>query len=245
MSQLTLVCPSYRGAASSATQWAHDMRNTLTTVGLHLDTLERLAGSSGREAVEAAHALIRRATVMCEQALGHASRAEPLARRRPVDVVAAVRQVAELLAPVAPEAFDIRIRSNRSIAVMADPEHLFRVVFNLLHNAVTVARRHGTLKTVNVWAERSGATVVVRIADDGPGLPAQVRKHLFRPDVSATGGHGFGLSIARELAEKNGGTLALARSAKGTAFVLELPVPSAAVAALEGPVTRSLGGRAA
>ena len=85
--------------------------------------------------------------------------------------------------------------------------------------------------------------MVVRIADDGPGLPAAIRKQLFRPGQSAVGGCGIGLAIARLLAERNGGMLELAPSARGTTFVLEFPA-LATTSLQEGPVTRSLGRRA-
>src|SRR5436305_14761205 len=49
MSHLALVSPTFRAAPSPTTQWAHDIRNTLTTAGPHLDTLERLAGSAGHK----------------------------------------------------------------------------------------------------------------------------------------------------------------------------------------------------
>jgi signal transduction histidine kinase len=241
MPQLALVCPSFRSPPSPAVKWAHDIRNTLATVGLHLDTLERLAGSGGQKAVEAAHALMMRASSMCEQALTQAARAEPQARHE-VDIVKTIRQVAALLAPVAPARFEIRVQAQGAAPVMADGEQLFRIIFNLLHNAVSVARRRSSLNTVDISVERAGATVVVRIADDGPGLPAAVRKQLFRPGVSSIGGGGLGLAIARELAEQNGGMIELADSAKGTTFVLEFP---AAAARKEGPVTRSLGQRIA
>src|SRR5438270_9224617 len=102
MSHLALISPTFRGAPSPTTQWANAIRNALTTAGLHLDTLERLAGSAGHKAVEAAHALMLRASQMCEQALAQTQRNEPAPRRRPVEAVGAVRQVAELIRPTAP-----------------------------------------------------------------------------------------------------------------------------------------------
>jgi signal transduction histidine kinase len=243
MSHLALVSPTFRTAPSSATQWAHDIRNTLTTVGLHLDTLERLAGSAGHKAVEAAHALMLRASTMCEQALAQTTRGEPTPRRRAVEATAAIRQVAELIAPIAPAGFSVRVHADGLFPVAADADQFFRIVFNLLHNAASVARSRGKLKTVDVSVQGSGTGVVLRIADDGPGLPASVRKQLFRARVPSAGGSGLGLAIARELAEQNGGTLRLAPSAKGATFVLELP--AAVTPTRESPVTRSLGRRAA
>jgi len=243
MSHLALVRPTLRTPASAGTQWAHDIRNTLTTVGLHLDTLERLAGSAGHKAIEAAHALMLRATAMCEQALAQTQRGEAAPRRRRVEAVAAIRQVAELVAPIAPAGFGIRVHADGQFPVAADADQLFRILFNLLHNAASVARARGKLRTVDVTVERAAASIVLRIADDGPGLPASVRKQLFRAGVASSGGSGFGLSIARELAEQNGGTLRLAPSARGATFVLELP--AAAATTQESSVTRSRGRRAA
>jgi signal transduction histidine kinase len=245
MSHLALVSPTFRAAPSPATQWAHDIRNTLSTVGLHLDTLERLAGSAGHKAVEAAHALMLRATAMCEQALAQTQRNEPAMRRRPVEAVEATRQVAELIKPTAPAGFDIRVHADGLFPIAADADQLFRILFNLLHNAASVARQRGKLKTVDVSVERAAETIVLRIADDGPGLPASVRKQLFRAGAPSSGGSGLGLAIARELAERNGGTLRLTPSAKGATFVLELPAATAVTVTRESTVTRSLGRRAA
>jgi signal transduction histidine kinase len=245
MSHLALVSPTFRTAAPPAAQWAHDIRNTLSTVGLHLDTLERLAGSAGHKAVEAAHALMLRATAMCEQALIQREGAEPTPRRRALDAAAVIRQVADLIAPIAPAGFAVRVHGDGAFPVTADADHLFRILFNLLHNAVSVARDHGTLRSVDIAVERAAGTIVVRVADDGPGLPASVRKQLFRAGVASAKGNGLGLAIARELAEMSGGTLRLAPSAKGATFVLELPAAATVAAAKEGPVTRSLGRRAA
>jgi signal transduction histidine kinase len=182
-----------------------------------------------------------RATAMCEQA----QRNEPVPSRRPVEAVDAIRQVADLVKPTAPAGFDIRVHADGLFPVAADANQLFRILFNLLHNAAAVARQRGKLKAVDVSIERSESTVVLRIADDGPGLPASVRKQLFRAGAPTSGGSGLGLAIARELAEQNGGTLRLAPSAKGATFWLELPAATAVTVSKESTVTRSLGRRAA
>ena len=237
MSQLALA--SLTGPSA---RWAHDIRNALATVGLHLETLERLSGSRGREIAHAAHLLMSRAAAMCNEAMTQGAPAD--GRHKPFDVARTIVQIANLLRPAAPDGFEIRVAGTGSFTVMADQQEIFRIVFNLLHNAMTIARRQAKARAhmthVTVLVERNDATVVVRIADDGPGLPKTVRDRLFRRQRSGTGGSGLGLSLARELAERNGGVLRLVESARGTTFVLEL---IGAAAAAETGALRSLGKR--
>src|SRR4051794_40729716 len=213
-------------AAPPNAQWAHDVRNTLATLGLHLETLSRLSGSRGREVADAAQALMSRAAAMCSDAMAQGSQSE--GRRRSFDIVKTIVQAANLLRPVAPEGFEIRVAASGSVFALGDRQDVFRILFNLMHNAITIARREaddadGKMTNISVLVERTGSTVTLRVADDGPGLPQAIRASLFQPQpgTSATGG-GLGLSIARELAERNGGILQLAPSARGTTFVLEL-----------------------
>jgi signal transduction histidine kinase len=162
-------------------------------------------------------------------------------RRRGVDSITLAHQIADLLASTAPEGFTFAIERSGPVAALADPDDLFRILFNLMSNAVAVARA-APLRTVAIGAGVEGRTVAIRIADDGPGLPARVRAGLFGTRARRSQTNGYGLSIARELAERNGGTLTLAPTAKGTAFILRLPA-LLSVPAVEGPVTRSLGRR--
>ena len=99
---------------------------------------------------------------------------------------------------------------------------MFRILFNLIHNAVGVARAVGTPRRIDLALEQDAATVTIRVADDGPGLPDEVRKWLFQRNPSVAGGSGYGLSIARELAERNGAALKLSDRVRGTEFTIEL-----------------------
>jgi signal transduction histidine kinase len=254
MPQLVLASANNRPLGRPNAQWAHDIRNALATVGLHLETLERLSGSRGREIAHAAHALMSRAAAMCNEAMAQNAHADAPNRRRGFDVIKTIVQIANLLRPTAPEGFEIRVAGSGAFIVLADPQEVFRILFNLVHNAVTVARqgaeqaagqgaeRGRRMTSLTLLVERAGSTVTVRVADDGPGLPKAVRAGLFRSQESSTGGSGRGLAIARELAERNGGVLQLAESARGTTFVLELS-GLAAMPAEERGALRSLGRR--
>jgi signal transduction histidine kinase len=246
MSQLALAslnhAPSGQVSAQASAQWAHDIRNALATVGLHLETLERLSGSRGREIALAAHALMSRAAAMCNEAMTQSGQNDVPIRRRGFDIVKTIVQTANLLRPTAPEGFEIRVAGSGAFIVLADPQDVFRILFNLVHNAITIARQGIGITHVTLLVERAGTSVTVRIADDGPGLPKAIRTTLFRAKApSATGGSGLGLAIARELAERNGGVLKLADSARGATFTLELTGLAAMPA--ESGAMRSLGKR--
>jgi signal transduction histidine kinase len=221
---------------------AHDLRNLLATIGLHLETLQRLSGPSGAKAADAAHALLARGATLCNNALQRNASAGANAQRRGVDLPSVARQVADLLRPCAPKGFAFDIARDGTGSALADPDDVFRILFNLMHNAVAIAnRKPNTLTAIAVEMSTEGRSVTIRIRDDGPGLPACVRAGLFtrEPRRAKPSRHGHGLVIARQLAERNGGTLALVPSAKGASFALVLPALLSVL-----PQDRPLGRRA-
>ena len=201
----------------------HDLRNILASIGLHLETLGRLSGPSGAKPVDAAYALLTRCTAMCNCALDYAANAQ--SRRCRVDLIHTARQTADLLAPSAPKDFCFDIGQDTAACALADPNDVFRILFNLMSNAVNVANlKANAIKTVSIRVGIEGAALTMQISDDGPGLPAWLQTRLFRARSKQPNSarHGYGLAIARELAERNGGTLTLAPSAGGTTFELKL-----------------------
>ena len=109
----------------------------------------------------------------------------------------------------------------------ANAHDVRRVVRNLLDNAVGHARARVAL-TVDVAEDRWAELLV---SDDGPGVPAEHRDRIFdrfhraESARSRDGGSGLGLSIARGLAERNGGRVELVGSGPGATLRLRLPVP--------------------
>ncbi|MFD6416671.1 ATP-binding protein [Streptomyces sp. NPDC060194] len=103
---------------------------------------------------------------------------------------------------------------------------LGRVLGNLLDNAVRHARG-----SVSVEVRRDGGCVVLAVTDDGPGVPVADRERVFErfvrlDDARARddGGAGLGLAIARDIAVRHGGTLALdAPPSGGARLTLRLP----------------------
>jgi len=236
MTNLALVSNHKRGPSLLPTQWAHDVRNLLATVGLHLDTLGRLSGPHGAKAVGAAHALVAKLSGMCGEV------DEDRSRRHPFDIAATVRHVIDVLAPVCPEKFAVNFVPTGSHFVFANANEVFRILFNLIHNAVAVGLAEGSLSRVDISIAHAGQMREVKISDNGRGLPPQVVARLYREPTPGGAVHGHGLAIARELTDRNGGTLTCETSRKGTTFRLALAAFTS-VHLAEGPVTRSLGKR--
>src|ERR1700720_2486037 len=95
-----------------AGQAAHDLRNILASISLHLETLQRLSGPSGVKAADAVYALLMRGVVLCNSALDCSTGAGNHAHRRRVDLLQTARQIAGLLEPSAPKDFSFDIDKN-------------------------------------------------------------------------------------------------------------------------------------
>jgi signal transduction histidine kinase len=121
-------------------------------------------------------------------------------------------------------------------AIWADHDRLEQVFVNLLANAVG----HNPPGTrVTVTASLDGPdTVLVTVADNGPGMPADVAQAPFEPmrrHRSPSSGSGLGLSIARGIVEAHGGRMELVQPGRGTAFRICLPVENPENPAADAP----------
>ena len=201
----------------------HDLRNILSTVQL---LSERLSESDDPEVRRVAPRLadsVDRAIQLCVDTLAPGRVRRPPPRRSRF----ALRPVVEDAAATAgvPARADIAWHDEipEDLRPHADPDQLFRVLLNLLRNAVEAMPAGGEIR---VGAEQVDGGVRIEIADSGPGLPPAVNERLFQPFVSggSTTGSGLGLAIARELVEAQGGGIELLSTGPGgTVFRLHLP----------------------
>jgi signal transduction histidine kinase len=104
------------------------------------------------------------------------------------------------------------------------PAELNQVWTNLIDNAVDAMRGAGVL---GLRARSVDGAVLVEVTDDGPGVPEEVRAHLFEPFVTtkiAGEGSGLGLDNARRIVERrHGGSLTYTTGPEGTTFCVRLP----------------------
>lgn len=112
--------------------------------------------------------------------------------------------------------------------VSADPEQLKEVMVNILVNACEAMERGGIIRIKEEEKDdpERGKTAVIRISDNGPGIPAALQEKTFQPFFTTKEqGTGLGLSIAARIVEQHGGWLDLiSAEGKGTTFVISLPV---------------------
>lgn len=107
--------------------------------------------------------------------------------------------------------------------VSVDPIQVQQVLLNLIRNsAEAMAGRHN--KRIEVVSRVIGSKMVeVRVSDTGPGLPANVARHVFEPfNTTKTDGMGVGLAICRTIIESHGGTIRYFAGANGANFVFTL-----------------------
>lgn len=146
--------------------------------------------------------------------------------REPLYLDELVSECARALQVVAHErGVRVTTSGDSEVALTGDDTLLRQMVGNLLDNAIRHARPDGW---VSATVERNGQSALVRVKDDGPGVPAGERERVFERFVqvdSSTGGAGLGLPIARWIAEAHGGHLVLEDSHTGGAsFAATLPL---------------------
>jgi signal transduction histidine kinase len=153
--------------------------------------------------------------------------ADPAGTSAPTEVVDLADVVAEQVAEyaVGPGGPAVRSIVDGPARVPGEPVQLERLLRNLLDNAV----RHAH-SSVTVHLGRTADEVVLEVADDGPGIPVLDRERVFDrfarlDDARArdAGGSGLGLTLARDIATRHGGSLRVEDSATGARLVARLP----------------------
>jgi signal transduction histidine kinase len=207
----------------------HDLRNILGTALLVSDRLERSADPAVRAVAPKLIQTLERAIRLCQDSLDFAKSRPPRPRLGEVALQPLVSEVLIALQPSATTRIDNEVAPGS--VVRGDPDQLHRLFLNLTKNALEAMPEGGRLSFVS---RHDGGSVLVEIADTGPGLPAAVQERLFQPFSSASpsAGTGLGLAISREIARAHGGELhLLATGEHGTTFSLSLPAATARAAA--------------
>ncbi|MFO1013070.1 MAG: HAMP domain-containing sensor histidine kinase [Caulobacteraceae bacterium] len=223
----------------------HDLRNMLTSAQLASESLAAIDDPKISRALPRLERALDRAITLASNTLAYGKTEEPAPDARPVVLTQALETAAED-ARLTPDGVALDSGVPQRAQVLADPEQLQRMLVNILRNAreaiVEAPGRNGKGK-VTVGLTQADGVSLIRIEDDGPGLPDKARAGLFQPFMGSTrrGGTGLGLAIARELAQNHGGDVVLVESsAAGSVFEIRLPgapppAPAKRVAKAEKP----------
>lgn len=186
---------------------SHDLKTPLTRLRLRLGAYPSDDNRARMEAdLDAMNALI-------QEGLDYARSAQLNEPRVPVDVQALVESIADCAADVGQA---VSVEGRLHAPVVCAPRALERALQNLVDNAVTYGAR------ARIRLLDAGATVTLRVEDDGPGLPPALLQQVFEPYFRVessrsreTGGTGLGLAIAQNLLRTQGGEISLENLAAG------------------------------
>lgn len=183
---------------------SHDLRTPLTRLRMRLEDADtKLAAGASADIHEMSEMIDATLDVLREQREG--------SQAQLVDLRALLAALADDLRATG---HDVVLDDGPELRALARPAALKRVLSNLIGNAL----RYGGSARLALQREGSGALVTVD--DRGPGIPADHLELAFRPWVRLThsharSGHGLGLAIARDLAERDGATLTLENRPEG------------------------------
>ncbi len=122
------------------------------------------------------------------------------------------------------------IKPEHELYLDADPIRLEQILVNILNNAAKYTKPNGTIELV---AKREESMAVIRVRDNGIGIPRNMLKLIFEPFFQvkrgklATDGLGIGLPLTRQLVSMHGGTVEVVSQGegKGSEFIVRLPLP--------------------
>ncbi|HEU5072630.1 MAG TPA: protoglobin domain-containing protein [Polyangiaceae bacterium] len=203
----------------------HELRNPLGTMESSLYLMERLFEKLGitDQQVLKHHQKVTRQVELCNDTI---TRLLDLARDRPprceyVQLSSALRETISRME--LPPTTRISLDVDDELRVWMDPTQIGLVMANLIRNAGE-ASPTGVTVTIHAGAEPGGVAIFVH--DDGPGIPEQVRPHVFRAlFTTRSQGTGLGLALATRIVEAHNGEVTLEEAERGTTFRVWLPLP--------------------
>jgi len=221
-----------RSLGEMAAGIAHDLKNILAPLSLHVQFLRRVVPTDNPDVVttlEDMQRVLRRGVETIDR-LRQFSRQSPESVLQTADLEHAAHEAVEISRPrmrSATKRVDVTERYVDAPAVRAAPAELINAIVNLLINAADAIGDEGHV-AVETGTSDGGAWVAVR--DDGPGVPPEHRGRVFEPFFTTKGeaGTGLGLAMVYAFVQRHAGRVTLESEAgKGSRFVLWFPAVAA------------------
>jgi len=172
---------------------------------------------------------LERAIAFCQSTLSYGRAQEAAPDRRMTAVEPIMIEVRDSLGLARHARITWIDALERGLVIDADPDQLFRVLLNLVRNAMQALESRGEAVTavdqIRIMGRREGSVTILEVSDTGPGVPERARAHLFEAFQGSAreGGTGLGLAIAAELVRAHGGELRLTEGTIGATFWISIP----------------------
>jgi signal transduction histidine kinase len=206
---------------------AHEIKNPLNAISLRLDLLRARLGAPEEELtkeIDILSAEVRRLDRVVKTFLDFSRPVN--VRLVEVDLVALTREVTDLMTPQGRLAgiqmsFEAPPDAD-ALWIRGDADMLKQAVLNLVTNALDAMKSGGNLR---VRVARAGDSVALEIADDGPGIPPELRDKVFQLYFTTkVKGSGIGLAMTYRAVQLHNGTIDFtSENGRGTTFRLEFP----------------------
>ena len=205
-----------------ASSVSHDLRHYLAAIYANAEFLasDRFSAKERTEIFSDIRAAVTGTTDMLESLLIF-SRTGSSIRRKP-ELMATLLESATTLVRTHPDAEGVTLvvhcAQPAETNAVVDGKQIERAISNLLLNACQSTRSLGAAAYVAVTMETADGQIIVNVIDNGPGVPARIRKHLLCDPFVSEGkqkGTGLGLTLAHCIAEEHGGEVILLGSRPG------------------------------
>ena len=216
-----------------AKQVAHEIKNPLTPMKLHIQMLERVLGQDPERAKtmgkRISNALIEQIDNLAHIASEFSNFAKMPQAENEVFVINEVLQAAVDLFR---EEINVAIQADygsEALTVFADKKQMLRVFNNLLKNAVQAIPEERQGQVEVVLKRLDAQRLQIEVSDNGIGIPESRKDDIFVPNFTTkTSGTGIGLSMSKQIVEQALGRIYFeSKEAEGTRFFVELPLHKA------------------
>ena len=210
-----------------ARQVAHEIKNPLTPMKLSIQQLQRMQKIQPENFEEhfkkATHLLIEQIdnlTLIANEFSYFAKM--PATQVEEVDMATKAQTSIELFRTEVENRIQINYHGKPSdVWAMSDEKLILQVFNNLIKNAIQALNKK-TNGQIDVTIEEHPETILIKVADNGPGIPDEIKDQVFVPNFTTkTTGMGMGLVITKKIVEDSGGIIHFTSSEQGTCFFLE------------------------